>query len=427
MARAQLIESESRLHLIEPSEPFPIRTRRVLHIGGFEAVEPMALDRRLARGLRGLSALWGVAATGSRPALSGDGKVISWTVAAQGGNWRTETVYTILRWDELIEPYTRPSWLRRTIRGYAALFEFLRNGTIGRYYENAAAYGYFAIFPFIAFAVFAGLSLIGGWLADGLGIAFPVLLAPVVGAVCLFALMRLVGRSINLEFSLNHWSFARDVVNRRVANFDSCIERFAGEIAAAIRNGGADEVIVSATSLGSVMAIEAMARALERDPQLCRRGQKVGLLTAGSSLLQIGLHPAAQAHRRAVERVAAENELFWLEVQSSVDAVNFYKTDPVTAMGLPPALRPTVLIVHIRNMLERKEYRRVRWSQLRIHRRYVMPNGVRYFYDYYLIVFGPLALPEFTALGDRAMTVFRADGSLGFDAVRRADRVPGVA
>jgi hypothetical protein len=41
-----------------------------------------------------------------------------------------------------------------------------------------------------------------------------------------------------------------------------------------------------------------------------------------------------------------------------------------------------------------------------------MPNGKRYFYDFYQICFGPLTLRQRVALGDRAVAAFARDGSL---------------
>ena len=52
-------------------------------------------------------------------------------------------------------------------------------------------------------------------------------------------------------------------------------------------------------------------------------------LTVGSSILKIGLHPAAERLRKLIGRVGAETCLFWVEYQAKVDPINFYKTDPV--------------------------------------------------------------------------------------------------
>src|SRR5690606_2971434 len=115
--------------------------RHIVHIGGFDPVEPDRLDRRLAKGLAQFTALWRVEARATSPELSADGRVMRWQVAALGPNWRTDTTFTILRWDDLIAPYMdAPGW-RKIRDGYAALAHFVLNGTIWRYFSANARYG----------------------------------------------------------------------------------------------------------------------------------------------------------------------------------------------------------------------------------------------------------------------------------------------
>ena len=104
--------------------------RRVVHISGFEPIGVDGLDRRMKSGLRKFAALWGATATTSEPAISDDGRVVTWEVDSVGPNWSTHCRYTVLRWDELMQPYTGRSWLGRVASGYKALFEFIVTGTL---------------------------------------------------------------------------------------------------------------------------------------------------------------------------------------------------------------------------------------------------------------------------------------------------------
>jgi len=71
-----------------------------------------------------------------------------------------------------------------------------------------------------------------------------------------------------------------------------------------------------------------------------------------------------------------------------------------------------VKIIRIRMMVEEHTYRRFRLNFLRIHRQAVMGNEQRYFYDYYMLVCGPIALPDRVAYPDEAVAAFGADGGL---------------
>ena len=82
-----------------------------------------------------------------------------------------------------------------------------------------------------------------------------------------------------------------------------------------------------------MMMVEAIDRVCGRDPDIGIAFRRAAFLTVGSSILKIGLHPAAERLRRLVGRIGAEKPLFWVEYQAKVDPINFYKTDPVEDLG----------------------------------------------------------------------------------------------
>jgi hypothetical protein len=396
----------------EPGPSLSLR-RHIVHISGFEPVPPEVLTRRVTSGLARFAPLWNAAATRSEPRLSPDGRRITYDVAASGPGWRTDTRYTILRWDELMAPYVGQPWLKRITSGYRALLEFAFNGTIRRYFRAYVRYGLFVIYPFLVLGLFAVAAIVLGAAAALLGIPAAPVTAPLAAIVAFILLMRFVGNFFYLDFALADWAFAADLARGAVKGFDGVIESFAGEVKAAVEDGEADEVLLSSISLGAVMLIEAIGRVLARDPQVfARNGARIAFLTVGSSILKIGLHPAAAGLRAVVGRVGAEPGLFWAEYQAKVDFINFHKTDPVADLGHAPTGRPIVKPVRMRDMMSEEDYRRARRNMLLIHRQFVMPNGRRYFYDFYQICFGPLTLRQRVALGDRAAAAFAADGSL---------------
>jgi hypothetical protein len=66
-------------------------------------------------------------------------------------------------------------------------------------------------------------------------------------------------------------------------------------------------------------------------------------------------------------------------------------------------------------MVQEHTYRRFRLNFLRIHRQAVMGNERPYFYDYYMLCCGPIALVDRVEDPDRAVAVFAPDGSLRSD------------
>lgn len=393
--------------------PRLVERRCIVHISGFEPVTPETLDRRMRSGLKKFAPLWGATSTASKPELSADGRAMRWDVETKGPNYATSCRYTVLRWDELMMPYVERPWIWRMVDGYKALLEFAVTGTIGRYFKANVRYGLFVIYPVILLVLFALAAVAAGIAAAALGVPVPWLSAPVIAIAVFLLALRFVGAYFYLDFALADWAFAADLSRRDVTGLDEILGRFAEEVLANMRDPEADEVLLSSVSLGAVMLIEALARAYVMDPDLARHARRAAFLTVGSSLLKIGLHPGAGELRKVVGRIGGEPSLFWVEYQAKVDLINFYKTDPVRDMGLAATGRPIVQTVRIRDMMTAADYRKAQRNSLLLHRQFVMPNGQRYFYDFYQICFGPMPLAERVRLGGKAAQRFAKDGSYG--------------
>ena len=80
--------------------------------------------------------------------------------------------------------------------------------------------------------------------------------------------------------------------------------------------------------------------------------------------------------------------------------------------GMPAVGKPIVRIIRIRMMVEEKTYRRFHLNFLRIHRQAVMGNERRYFYDYYMLCCGPIALADRVDNPDQAVKALAGDGAL---------------
>ena len=102
---------------------------------------------------------------------------------------------------------------------------------------------------------------------------------------------------------------------------------------------------------------------------------------------------------------------FWGDYQAISDIMNFYKRDPLTAMGLEMRDVPLVRMVRIRHMLDPAIYKRIRYHPLRMHLQFVSGNNLRNAYDYFMLVCGPLSV-ETQVRGDGALAAIGPDGAL---------------
>ncbi len=395
-----------------------VRKRCFVQMTGYEPVGPERQHRRFAREMARFHKAWNVQGEASPPQLSADGAVARWTVETWGPNWRVTTDFHQFRWDDFITADMAESDWRRFPLGIAALMEFVLTGTVLKYFKVAWRYGGFFLYPLVyilgtmwlAIAVtrYVAIHVAGSF---G-GLPYPLVLAPALWLVIFVGLRWTLGWWVHIRYALDDWYFARDLIHRARPEVEARLDRLARELVQLARDTDADEIIVDGHSLGAPLTLTVVDRALILDPQLGSRGKALHLVSSGSSLLKVALHPAAGWLRDAVGRVANAPSIYWVEYQSLVDIINVYKVDPVAALGLPAIGKPIVRIIRIRMMVEEHTYRRFHLNFLRIHRQAVMGNERRYFYDYYMLCCGPIALVDRVENPDRAVTAFAGNGSL---------------
>lgn len=379
------------------------RKRWVFHVPGYDPAPPAAVKQRFAREIRRFEKTWSV-----RASVSDGADDESWQVTASGPNWKVETQYRLVRWDDVIEAAAhKPVWTRIP-QGLLAFLDFAA-GALPQYLRANWRYAGFFLYPLVMFALLVALAVLIGIFAAG---ATSSSLLGIATAVAGFALLwRWPGRRLYLHLLFDDWIFSRDFVRHGDPAVEAKLGRAARELVEVARSGDADEIVVIGHSLGAVLAIELLDRALKLEPMLGQKGLRIALISVGSSILKIGLHSAAKSFRAATERVASAPGIFWGDYQAISDVMNFYKRDPLSAMGLPARGVPLVRMVRIRHMLDSAIYKRIRYRPLRMHLQFVSGNNLRNAYDYFMLVCGPLSA-ERQARGDGALSAIGANGAL---------------
>jgi len=161
-------------------------------------------------------------------------------------------------------------------------------------------------------------------------------------------------------------------------------------------------------------------RALTLEPALGNFRTRVALVSVGSSILKIALHRGAKRLRAALNRVASAPGLFWAEYQALTDPMNFYKTNPMAALGATAADRPIIRIVHFRQMLDPVAYQRIRRNFYRVHNQFISGNDRRASYDYYMLLCGPLSIEQQVRLPAGVTSAIGEDGAV-LEALDRAE------
>lgn len=389
-------------------DPLILR-RLVFHIGGYDPhMQPERSYRRFVRELKRFETTWCTSAAVSPPNVTAD--EATWHITTTGPNWRVETHYSLVRWDDIIGAVARRSWWQRFPLSQLAFLDFAAAGALWGYVRTNWRYALFFIYPFLLFDIF----LIMTWfMADFVVRATDSIWAGVIaGVLMLVALVRGPCRWFSVTTLFDDWIFSSNYIRTGYPVLEKRFDLVAKDIDTAVRGAAVDEILVIGHSLGAVLAIDLLNRALKANPSIGEGVPRLAFLSVGSSILKIGLHRGAKRFRASLQRVASSPGIFWAEYQALTDVMNFYKKNPVSEAGLATSGRPVVRIVKIRSMLDPKSYRRIRRNFYRVHNQFISGNERRTPYDYFMLVCGPLSARQQANSPDGAASAFDARGAL---------------
>jgi hypothetical protein len=387
----------------------PVAKRLVFHIGGYDPITwHVSAQRRFVREIARFQRTWSVKAVVHGLHESAD--QIQWNVTTTGPDWLVETDYRLVQWHDVIETFGRRSIASRISVGILAFLDFVLAGTLWRYLLTNWRYAVFFLYPFVMFGLLvAAAFLIGVFAFKNTG-SIPIAIGG--GLLGFAAVLAGPWRWLNLGDLFDDWIFSREYIRSGNSDIEKRLDRLAAELVAAASNSAADEILVVGHSLGAVLAVDLLDRALKLDPALGRSKIPVSFITVGSSILKIGLHPNAVRFRAAMERVAKSRTIFWGDYQALVDPLNFYKSRPMAEMGLSTENEATVRIVRLSQMLDHEIYRRISLNFFRLHCQFVSGNDKRASYDYFMLTCGPISAKSQTLASDGAISMIADDGAL---------------
>jgi hypothetical protein len=385
----------------------PVAKRLVFHIGGYDPITSHgSVQRRFVREIARFQRTWSVKATVD--GLCDTADQIQLNVTTTGPDWLVETDYRLVRWDDVIDAFGRRSIGSRISVGVLAFLDFVLSGTLWRYLRTNWRYAGFFLYPFVMFGLLVAAAFLIGVLAFKITGSIPI--AAVGGLFGFAAVLAGPWRWLHLGNLFDDWIFSHEYIRYGNSELEQRLDRMASELVAAASNFAADEILVLGHSLGAVLAVDLLDRALKLEPALGRNKIPVTFLSVGSSILKVGLHPKAIRFRTAMERVARSPAIFWGDYQALIDPLNFYKSRPMAEMGLSTENEATVRIVKLSRMLDHEIYQRIRFHFFRLHCQFVSGNDRRTSYDYFMLTCGPVSAKSQTLAPDGALSMIAGDG-----------------
>jgi hypothetical protein len=327
-----------------------------------------------------------------------------WTVVAAHQDWRTETVYEVLRWDDLVKRDFARGWRVRLPLLAATLAQQLRSGFFHRMFRVNWHFALFVIYPWAALvAACAGGVLLGYGAAELLTLVVP--LGPVAVWVIALAIAAIFVRGLRARMSaafvyhlLDGWIFQARQAGVQDADLAARLDRFTRHVVDTVRDSDADEILIVGHSTGSTIACEITAGALALDPRLSCRAAPIALLTIGASLPFVAFFRGAAEFRRKVARLVVEPSLLWVEYQAPQDVMNAFGFDPARDLtgeiGDALPINPRIRSARFKETLRPASYRRLCWNFFRMHFNFLAANELPGEYDYLMIACGPVTLAD---------------------------------
>lgn len=354
---------------------------------------------------------------------------MSWPVVTQGEQWRVETTYEFLRWEDIIHrDFEQPSW-RPTLIALRTFGLMLIDGCFVQIFRAHWRFGLFLAYPYALLLGWILISAAAGVLVAAIAASFamPTAVPQLLGLVCAAAVFTaLVRRTESRSYMLYLFRDATSVdqyARRTTLDLNERLETFAGYLVEAARAGAADEIVIVGHSSGSFLAVDVLTRALARDPELGCRGARVTLLTVGANLPVVGFQRHAGWFRDRIAQLASVSSIDWVDYQSRRDIMNFFRFDPIAGHGVDAKqskINLQVVPVQFRDIVSPERFSWLRWHFFEMHFQFLKANERPAAYDYYMICAGPFSLRTRLAMPDDVVAAVADDK----DAARAAwDRI----
>jgi hypothetical protein len=295
-----------------------VQHRHIIYVQGYDPRGLAQYYRMFRTELRKFGRLYQLGATISRLQTAADGETASWTIETKAGDWQTRTDYDFLRWEDLIQrDLAQPIW-RTVLHAMWIYWRLVFNGTIARFWKAHWRFATFISYPHYVLLNEALLSLA---VAFGLGKGLQALGAPGALSIAvaagtfialLYAMLKYTENRTYALYLLSDTIWTWEFSHRQRPEWDARIDRFARHLVKVAGSSDAEEIVIVGHSSGSFLGVDILARALQIDPDIGRRGPRVVLLTIGGNFPIIGFHAVSQDFRDHLRRLAVEqgcNEL----------------------------------------------------------------------------------------------------------------------
>ncbi|OIN07994.1 hypothetical protein [Oceanisphaera psychrotolerans] len=314
---------------------------------------------------------------------------------------QTRTNYCYLGWDDLVRRNWSKGWRQIMSDLYVVILAYLASGNIVTFARASHRQMIAGFYPVLYLLLGAGASaalsvFVTSWLPlPALPDTVQYVLAWLIGISCFCLCMqalKTLGDRLAVFWLLRIYAFSAKWAVNQIPHVNERTERFADDIIKAIQNPDNDEVVIIAHSVGTMMVVPALARALAALPDgSAFANQRVVLITLGQCIPLLSFQPGAHDFRAALEQLGQDSRLLWLDYTAPTDGACFPLLDPVTSCGLTRVAQagPRLLSPRFFTLYHPARYKKLRRAWYSMHFLYLMATDKPGPYDFFAFTAGP--------------------------------------
>ncbi|MDD2781609.1 hypothetical protein [Sulfuricurvum sp.] len=314
-----------------------------------------------------------------------------WEIDAYERGEAVHTTYRFLSWDDIV----RAEWSSGLLNYYKDLIyciiAYVFNGLVFSFAKAspkqmmAAFYPVVYLFGALAVAVYCGQiiqDLIGGWIG---------ILSSGIGIIGVLLLSERIGNQIGVFWLLRIYAFSVRWGNGEVRSIEERINHFSDEIARAIDDKTVDEILLLSHSVGTILSVSVLARALDKTTHW----DKFGMVTLGECIPLVSFQPNAKKYRDELQVIANHENLFWLDYTAPIDGACFPLHDFMKSSGIDHnGINLRFVSPRFHTLFDKISYKKLRRDWYMTHFLYLMSNDKLGAYDYFAMTAGTQSIRQ---------------------------------
>lgn len=309
-----------------------------------------------------------------------------WDIDANDHGRDVHTQYRFLSWDDII----RTEWSSGIISYYKDLIycivAYIFNGLVVSFAKASPKQMMAAFYPVVYllgialgawYAAQFLYDVIGGWIGA---------VSAIAGVLGVFVTFERIGNQIGVFWLLRIYAFSVRWGRGEIDTIEERIDRFADEIRRAVRDEDADEVLLVSHSVGTILSVSVLARALER----AEDWNRFGMVTLGECIPLVSFQPDASGYRNELKNIANHPEIIWLDYTAPIDGACFPLHDFMKSAGIDSVESNLLLLLSPRfhTLFDKMNYKKLRRDWYTTHFLYLMSQDKAGDYDFFAMTAG---------------------------------------